>query len=187
MEEIFAKFIDEGKHEHEEMEVFIKEFRTTNELLFKEQSNLLSELKIKVNKLSKVMGNVLIPKNKVKGGTIRGEKMTSEATPGDDEVIFDMDQSNIETKDKNEAENLAIDHLSSLENLHMKVFTEREIANKFHDEHLMLLKSKFNDDEPRTVEHLSSIVVVHASSSLDLFAVNALDIYCILAFALRLR
>ncbi|GKB66324.1 hypothetical protein Tco_0927736, partial [Tanacetum coccineum] len=41
MEEILAKFIDEGKREHEEMEIFIKEFRTTNELLLKTQSNLL--------------------------------------------------------------------------------------------------------------------------------------------------
>ncbi|GKG07642.1 hypothetical protein Tco_0330611, partial [Tanacetum coccineum] len=49
MEEIFAKFIDEGRREHEEMELFIKEFRTTNELLLKTRSNLLSELKIKVN------------------------------------------------------------------------------------------------------------------------------------------
>ncbi|GJX62671.1 DNA-directed DNA polymerase [Tanacetum coccineum] len=47
MEETLAKFIDEGKREHKEMEIFIKEFRTTNELLLKEQSNLLSELKIK--------------------------------------------------------------------------------------------------------------------------------------------
>ncbi|GJR00589.1 reverse transcriptase domain-containing protein [Tanacetum coccineum] len=47
MEEMLAKFIDEGKREHEEMEIFIKEFRTTNELLLKERSNLLSELKIK--------------------------------------------------------------------------------------------------------------------------------------------
>nr|GEU63030.1 hypothetical protein [Tanacetum cinerariifolium] len=80
MEEILAKFIDEGKCEHGEMEIFIKEFRTTNELLLKEQSNLLSELKIEVNELSKVMGNVLIPKNKVKGVTTRGGKMTSEAS-----------------------------------------------------------------------------------------------------------
>ncbi|GJX67823.1 retrovirus-related pol polyprotein from transposon TNT 1-94 [Tanacetum coccineum] len=81
MEEILAKFIDEGKREHEEMEIFIIEFRTTNELLLKELSNLLSELKIKVNELSKVMGNVLIPKNKVKGVTTRGGKMISETTP----------------------------------------------------------------------------------------------------------
>ncbi|GKA50135.1 hypothetical protein Tco_0743208 [Tanacetum coccineum] len=81
MEEMLDKFIDEGKREHEEMEIFIKEFRTTNELLLKERSNLLSELKIEVNELSKVIGNVLIPKNKVKGMTTRGGKMTSEATP----------------------------------------------------------------------------------------------------------
>ncbi|GJY75356.1 hypothetical protein Tco_0480472 [Tanacetum coccineum] len=61
------------------MKIFIKEFRTTNELLLKEQSNLLSELKIEVNKLSKVMSNVLIPKNNVKGVTTRGGKMTSKA------------------------------------------------------------------------------------------------------------
>nr|GEY32091.1 hypothetical protein [Tanacetum cinerariifolium] len=124
MEEILAKFIDEGKRENKEMEIFIKEFRTTNELLLKERSNLLSELKIEVNELSNIMGNVLILK-KVKRVTTRREKMTSEANPedsripiilgrpflaiaramidvfnkkmtlmiGDDEVIFDMDQS----------------------------------------------------------------------------------------------
>ncbi|GJZ63219.1 reverse transcriptase domain-containing protein, partial [Tanacetum coccineum] len=81
IEEKLAKFINEGKREYEEMEIFIKELRTTNKLLLKEQKNLLSELKIKVNELSKVMGNVLIPKNEVKGVTTRGRKMTSEATP----------------------------------------------------------------------------------------------------------
>ncbi|GJV74153.1 hypothetical protein Tco_1494148 [Tanacetum coccineum] len=81
MEEILAKFIDEGRREHEEMQIFIKEFRTTNELLLKTRSNLLSELKIEVNELSKVISNVLIPKNEVKGVTTRGRKITSEATP----------------------------------------------------------------------------------------------------------
>ncbi|GJR15477.1 reverse transcriptase domain-containing protein [Tanacetum coccineum] len=80
MEEILAKFIDEGRREHKEMEIFIKEFRTTNELLLKTQSNLLSELKIEANELSKVVSNVLILKNKGKGVTTRGGKMTSEAT-----------------------------------------------------------------------------------------------------------
>ncbi|GKB70569.1 hypothetical protein Tco_0931981, partial [Tanacetum coccineum] len=79
IEEMLYKFIDEGKRGQEEMEIFIKEFRTTNELLLKERSSLLSELKIEVNKLSKVMSNVLIPKNEVKGVTTRGGKMTSEA------------------------------------------------------------------------------------------------------------
>ncbi|GKA43092.1 hypothetical protein Tco_0735752, partial [Tanacetum coccineum] len=80
MEEMLAKFIDEDRREHEEMEIFIKEFRTTNDLLLKTRSNLLSELKIKVNELSKVVSNVLIPKNEVKGVTTRGGKMTSEVT-----------------------------------------------------------------------------------------------------------
>ncbi|GJR58008.1 reverse transcriptase domain-containing protein [Tanacetum coccineum] len=80
MEEILAKFIDEGRHEHEGMEIFIKEFRTTNEILLKTRSNLLSELKIEVNELSIIVSNVLIPKNEVKGVTTRGGKMTSEAT-----------------------------------------------------------------------------------------------------------
>ncbi|GKC52850.1 reverse transcriptase domain-containing protein, partial [Tanacetum coccineum] len=57
MEEILAKFIDEGRREHEEMEIFIKEFRTTNELLLKTRSNLL-----------------------IKGVTTRRGKMTFEAT-----------------------------------------------------------------------------------------------------------
>ncbi|GJX12484.1 hypothetical protein Tco_0204242 [Tanacetum coccineum] len=45
MEEMLYKFIDEGKREHEEMSAFIREFRTTNELLFKERNNSLSELR----------------------------------------------------------------------------------------------------------------------------------------------
>ncbi|GJW29165.1 hypothetical protein Tco_0046040, partial [Tanacetum coccineum] len=80
IDEMLAKFIDEGKRKHEEMEISIKEFRTTNELLLKTRSNLLSELKIKVNKLSKVVSNVLIPKNEVKGVTTRRGNMTSEVT-----------------------------------------------------------------------------------------------------------
>ncbi|GJS50856.1 hypothetical protein Tco_0624218 [Tanacetum coccineum] len=80
MEEILDTFIDEGRRKHEEMKIFIKEFRITNELLLKTRSNLLSELKIEVNELSKVVSNILIPKNEVKGVTTRGGKMTSEAT-----------------------------------------------------------------------------------------------------------
>ncbi|GKE53029.1 reverse transcriptase domain-containing protein [Tanacetum coccineum] len=110
IEEILAKFIDEGKREHEEMEIFIKEFRTTNELLLKERSNSLLELKIEVNKLLKVMGNVLVPKNKDNGVTIRGKRMTSEAT------------SNKEDKD------------------------------------LMLLESKYTDDEPWYADFANYIV-----------------------------
>ncbi|GKC56147.1 hypothetical protein Tco_1083745 [Tanacetum coccineum] len=75
MDEMLAKFINKGKREHEEMEIFISEFRTTNELLLKEQSNLLSELKIEVHELSRVMNDALFFKNKVKGVTTKGGKM----------------------------------------------------------------------------------------------------------------
>ncbi|GJW10618.1 reverse transcriptase domain-containing protein, partial [Tanacetum coccineum] len=287
MEEMLAKFIDEGRREHEEMEILIKEFRTTNELLLKTRSNLLSELKIEVNELSKVMSNVLIPKNEVKGVTTRGGKMTSEAThskkinetginknepprfeqdvqekPHDDCVenksssirerttqpLVKPQQSSIPfpnrvrkekeealqrnflenlkqldinipfiealvqipkyakylkslltnksrleeactetmnercstvllnelpSKEKDprsfttpcqvlekhkEAEDLAADHLSRFENPHMEVLTEREIADKFSDEHLMVLKSKFNNDEPWYADFVNYIV-----------------------------
>ncbi|GJV99230.1 reverse transcriptase domain-containing protein [Tanacetum coccineum] len=57
----------------------------------------------------------------------------------------------IEIKDKKGAENLAAYHLSRLENLDLGVFTEEEIADEFTDEHLMMLKSKPNDDEPWSV------------------------------------
>ncbi|GJY86306.1 hypothetical protein Tco_0500332 [Tanacetum coccineum] len=81
IEFFLAKFIDKGKCEHEEMKIFIKEFRTTNEVLLKERNNLLTELKIEVNEFSKIVGNVLIPRNEVKGVTTREGNMTSEATP----------------------------------------------------------------------------------------------------------
>ncbi|GJV91613.1 reverse transcriptase domain-containing protein [Tanacetum coccineum] len=236
MEEMLAKFIDEGRREHEEMEIFIKEFRTTNELLLKTRSNLLSELKIKVNELSKVVSNVLIPKNEVKGVTTRGGKMTSEATrskeinetginknepprfeqdvqekPHDDGVenksstlvqipkyakylkSLLTNKSRLEeactetmnercsavllnelpSKEKDprsfttpcqvfekpkEAEDLAADHLSRFQKPHMEVLTEREIADKFFDKHLMVLKSKFNNDEPWYADFVNYIV-----------------------------
>nr|GEV18062.1 hypothetical protein [Tanacetum cinerariifolium] len=47
-----------------------------------------------------------------------------------------------------EAEDLVAYHLSRFENPHIEVLNEREIDDKFSDEHLMMLKSKFNNDEP---------------------------------------
>ncbi|GKE11649.1 putative laccase [Tanacetum coccineum] len=84
MKEIIGKFIDEGKGEHEEMETFIREFRTSNELLLKEQNNLLSELRIKVHGLSRVMNDVLILQKEVKGVTTRGGRMTIGIAYNDD-------------------------------------------------------------------------------------------------------
>ncbi|GJR29277.1 transposon ty3-I gag-pol polyprotein [Tanacetum coccineum] len=67
---------------------------------------------------------------------------------GDDEVIFDTDQSNIDSKGKKGAKNSVADHLSRLENPHMEVLIEREIVDEFPDEHLIVLRSEFKDDEP---------------------------------------
>ncbi|GJV62844.1 reverse transcriptase domain-containing protein [Tanacetum coccineum] len=50
--------------------------------------------------------------------------------------------------DKFRAENLVADHFSRLENPYLGAFTEEEIADKFPNEHLMILKTELNDDEP---------------------------------------
>ncbi|GKF50350.1 reverse transcriptase domain-containing protein [Tanacetum coccineum] len=65
---------------------------------------------------------------------------------------------NIEIKDKKGADNLAADHLSRLENPNMEVLIEREIADEFPDEHLMMLKAKFNDSEPWYVDYMNYIL-----------------------------
>ncbi|GKB11483.1 hypothetical protein Tco_0845406 [Tanacetum coccineum] len=91
MEAMLEKFINEDKREQEKMEIFINEFRTTNELLLKEQKNLLSELKIEVYKLGRVMSDVVVSRHEIKGVTIRGGKMTSKATYGK-EVNLDHNQ-----------------------------------------------------------------------------------------------
>ncbi|GJX68225.1 reverse transcriptase domain-containing protein [Tanacetum coccineum] len=78
MKEKLYKFIDKGNREHEEMSAFIREFRTTNELLFKERNNSLSELRFKVYWLSKVINNALILECEAKGVTTTGGKMTTQ-------------------------------------------------------------------------------------------------------------
>ncbi|GJZ82095.1 hypothetical protein Tco_0647089 [Tanacetum coccineum] len=55
MEEMVNKLIKDGKREHDEMEAFIGEFRTTNELLFKERNNSLRELEFEVYGLSRAI------------------------------------------------------------------------------------------------------------------------------------
>ncbi|GKE00147.1 hypothetical protein Tco_1388130, partial [Tanacetum coccineum] len=168
---MLAKFIDEGKREHEEMEIFIKEFRTTNELLLKERSNLLSELKIEVNELSKVMGNVLIPKSEVKGVTTRERKMMSKATPSKEINEIGINKKNIPDLKKmcRKSRMMMVWKINlrvflkellnhCLKNPYMEVLTEREIADEFPDEHLMVLLSKFKDDEPWYADFINYIV-----------------------------
>ncbi|GKB60822.1 retrovirus-related pol polyprotein from transposon TNT 1-94 [Tanacetum coccineum] len=87
MEEMVYKFIDEGKREHEEMRTFIKEFRMSNELLFKEWNNLLSELRFEVHGLSKVINSTLISDCEVKGVTTRGRNTTTQGIQDDNTNI----------------------------------------------------------------------------------------------------
>ncbi|GJT43044.1 putative nucleotidyltransferase, ribonuclease H [Tanacetum coccineum] len=65
---------------------------------------------------------------------------------------------NIEIKDKKGAENLAADHLSRLENPELGTFTKEEITDEFLDEHLMILKSEINNDEPWYADYVNYIV-----------------------------
>ncbi|GJR59891.1 reverse transcriptase domain-containing protein [Tanacetum coccineum] len=87
MEEMLYKFIDEGKREQEEMRAFIHEFRTTNELLFKERNNSLSELRFEVQGLLRVINNTPISNLEVKGVTTRGGKTTTQDVQDNDTNI----------------------------------------------------------------------------------------------------
>ncbi|GKD46445.1 reverse transcriptase domain-containing protein, partial [Tanacetum coccineum] len=64
----------------------------------------------------------------------------------------------IEIKDKRGAENLVADHLSRLENPDLGTFTEEEIADEFPDEHLMVLKTELNNDEPWYSDYANYLV-----------------------------
>ncbi|GKD20644.1 hypothetical protein Tco_1222347 [Tanacetum coccineum] len=91
MEEMLYKFIDEGKREQEEMRAFIHEFKTTNELLFKERNNSLRELRFEVQGLLRVINNTPISNLEVKEVTTRGGKTTTQDIQDND--------TNIQTKE----------------------------------------------------------------------------------------
>nr|GEZ03577.1 reverse transcriptase domain-containing protein [Tanacetum cinerariifolium] len=65
--------------------------------------------------------------------------------------------SDIEIRDEKRAENLDADHLSRLENPNIGILTE--IADKFPDEHLMVLKTTPDNDEPWYADYVNYIVV----------------------------
>ncbi|GJV77262.1 reverse transcriptase domain-containing protein [Tanacetum coccineum] len=65
---------------------------------------------------------------------------------------------NIEIKDKKATENLVADHLSRLENPNIGELAKEEIEDKFPDEHLMILKTKLNDEEPWYADYVNYIV-----------------------------
>ncbi|GJT46986.1 reverse transcriptase domain-containing protein [Tanacetum coccineum] len=67
----------------------------------------------------------------------------------------------IDQLDLERAENLAADRLSRLETPDLGTFTEKEIADKFPDEHLMILKTKLNEDEPWYADYMKSMKSWH--------------------------
>ncbi|GKA99710.1 reverse transcriptase domain-containing protein [Tanacetum coccineum] len=71
-----------------------------------------------------------------------------------------------------EAKNLTANHLSRSENPNMEVLTERQIADKFSDKHLMVLKSKFNNDEPWYADFVNYIVGKEEPYAFKLYADN---------------
>ncbi|GJR11444.1 reverse transcriptase domain-containing protein [Tanacetum coccineum] len=76
MEEMLYKFIDEVRREHEEIGAFIREFKTTNELLLKERNNYLSELEFKVYGFSKAINSAQLSnyENQMKSSSRPGLK-----------------------------------------------------------------------------------------------------------------
>ncbi|GKA76653.1 putative nucleotidyltransferase, ribonuclease H [Tanacetum coccineum] len=71
---------------------------------------------------------------------------------------FNKFRFDIKIKDKKRAENLVADHLSRPENPDLGTFTEEEITDEFPDEHLMILKSELNNDEPWYADYINYIV-----------------------------
>ncbi|GJU50099.1 reverse transcriptase domain-containing protein [Tanacetum coccineum] len=76
----------------------------------------------------------------------------------DDFSVMLLQGFDIEIKDKKGAENMAVDHLSRLENPNMGILTEIEIADEFPDEHLMVLKTTPDNDEPWYADYVNYIV-----------------------------
>ncbi|GJY26026.1 putative nucleotidyltransferase, ribonuclease H [Tanacetum coccineum] len=139
------------------MEVFIDDFSLKNANFMVKEGIVLghkiSGKGIEVDKAKiDVITKLPYPSN-VKGvrsflGHAGFDRSKQDAKPRIIRWVLLLQGFNIEIKDKKGAENLAVDHLSRLENPNMGELAEDEITDKFPDEHLMILKSKLNDEEP---------------------------------------
>ncbi|GJU93187.1 reverse transcriptase domain-containing protein [Tanacetum coccineum] len=192
IKEMLANIIDEGKRGHEEMEIFIKEFRTTKRDLYivkglltivkPQQSSIpfpnqvrkekeeapqrifLENLKqleinipfiealVQIPKYAKYLKSLLTNKSRLEEACTKTMNRRCSA------VLL----KELPSKEKDPWSSLFLVklwklrsirtcgsfHLSRFENPHIEVLTEGEIADKFFDKHLMVLKSKFNNDEP---------------------------------------
>ncbi|GKB11395.1 putative nucleotidyltransferase, ribonuclease H [Tanacetum coccineum] len=80
--------------------------------------------------------------------TTKKELLTVDAKPRLIRWVLLLQGFDIGINDKKGAENMVADHLSRLENPNMGILTEIEIVDEFPDEHLMVLKTTPDNDEP---------------------------------------
>nr|GEU63412.1 RNA-directed DNA polymerase, eukaryota [Tanacetum cinerariifolium] len=172
MEEMLAKFIDEGKREHGEIEILIKEFRTSKKLLWKERNNLLSELKLKsllMNK-SKLEEACMVTINKRCSAVLLNKLPSNEKDPMSIRRI-DL----VNTPYSKEQETEGIDRVK---NKHMYSTRTNEIDEKkpelekiSEEEKISLLQvlDKLKEAEDLAAYHLSRIYVA-GSKTLEILA-----------------
>nr|GEU59237.1 retrotransposon protein, putative, Ty3-gypsy subclass [Tanacetum cinerariifolium] len=152
---------------------FIREFKTTNELLLKERNNSLSKLEFKVYVLSKAINNAQLSNYEVKGFfqipiAAEDQEKTTFTCPYETfayrrmpfglcnalvtfqrcmtAIFHDMVEDFIKVfmDDFSIFDNSFVQFLNNFD----KMLAEDEITDKFPDEHLMILKAKLNDEEP---------------------------------------
>ncbi|GKA65344.1 hypothetical protein Tco_0765051 [Tanacetum coccineum] len=125
MEEMLYKFIDEGKREQEEMRAFIHDFRTTNELLFKERNNSLNMLED--SRVPIVLGRPFLATDRAMIDMFN-KKITLRER--DDEVIFDMDQS-IKRSPAKDDECYRVDDLDDAINAEAQELLANDMSDSF--------------------------------------------------------
>ncbi|GJZ28973.1 DNA-directed DNA polymerase [Tanacetum coccineum] len=153
MEEMLYKFIDEGKREHEEIRAFICEFQTTNELLFKERNNSLSELRFGVQELLKVINNTPMIDCKVKGVTTRGGKTTTQDAQNND--------SNVHTE-----EPLAVNHDEPVESNEVRLEEAYMITMNERCSAVLVNKLPSKEKDPRSFTIPCDIGQLHINNAL---------------------
>ncbi|GKE56856.1 reverse transcriptase domain-containing protein, partial [Tanacetum coccineum] len=121
--------------------------------LLKNKSRLEAACMVTMNeRCSAILLNELTSKEKYSTSIRRIDLVNmpySEMKPEVEKISEEEKSSLLQVLEKlKEAEYLATYPLSRFENPHIEVLTEREITDKFFDDHLMVLKSKFKDDEP---------------------------------------
>nr|GEW78937.1 reverse transcriptase domain-containing protein [Tanacetum cinerariifolium] len=173
MEEMLNKFIDEGKRVQEKVRAFIHDFRTTNELLFKERNNslVISEeiakkfpdehlmiLKTQLNKDEPWYGDYV---NYIVGKIMPHALLEMKSMKSWHIVIMDQlgghHSASITERKVYEARFFCPSIFKNAKDYIIRC-DAKEIAKKFPDEHLMILKTQLNKDEPWYGDYVNYIV-----------------------------